>query len=155
MNKAWGIDDISKAAVDAGICFGDIDNDGRLDILGFKSQPKWNDPARVRVYHNELPPQHWLRIRPIGAAGNKSAAGAKIRLYEAGGLHDPKKLIAHEQVGIYARQVVHSYYSYAQTERHFGLGARASADVSVEFYPSGKRVDVSGAKANGAVSVKE
>ena len=44
-----------------------------------------------------------MRIRPIGAAGNKGAAGAKIRVYEAGGLGDAKKLIAYEQAGIYGR----------------------------------------------------
>jgi len=155
MNKAWGIDDVSKAAVDAGLCFGDIDGDGRLDILGYKAQPKWNDPARVRVYHNQLPPQHWVRIRPIGAAGNKGAAGAKIRVYEAGGLGDAKRLIAYEQVVIYGRQVVHSYYGYAETERHFGLGGRASVDVSVEFCPSGKKVDAKGVKADSTVKLNE
>ena len=36
MNKTWGIDDHSDCAVDAGICFGDIDGDGMLDVLGFK-----------------------------------------------------------------------------------------------------------------------
>lgn len=155
MNKVWGIDDEAKAAVDAGICFGDIDNDGRLDLLGYKAQPKWNDPARVKVYHNELPAQNWLRIRPIGAACNKSAAGAKIRIYEPGGLGDAKKLIAYEQVCIFGRQVVHSYYSYAQTERHFGLAGRQSVDVSVEFYPSGKVVSARGVKANSTTTISE
>jgi len=56
----------------------------------------------------------------------------------SGALGDSAKLVAYEQVGIYARQVVHSYYAYAQTERHFGLGSRTSVDVSVEFYPSGR-----------------
>lgn len=155
MNKAWGIDDVSKAAVDAGICFGDIDGDGRLDLLGYKAQPNWKDPARVKVYHNQLPMQNWVRIRPIGAAGNKGAAGAKIRVYEPGGLGDPKKLIAFEQVGIYGRQSVHSYYGLAETERHFGLGKRDSVDVSVEFYPSGKKVDSKGVKTGTTAKITE
>ena len=155
MNKAWGIDDASRAAVDAGICFGDIDGDGRLDIVGFRAQRRSNEPARLRVYHNQLPQQNWLRVRPIGAPGNKGAAGAKIRVYEAGAMGDARKLIAFEQVGIYARQVVHSYYSYAQTERHFGLYKRTGADVSVEFYPSGKKVEMHDAEANRTVAISE
>ena len=154
MNKTWGIDDQSNAAVDAGLCFGDIDGDGAIDILGY-SQVNAEKQARIRVYHNALPGQNWLNIRPIGRAGNKGAAGAKIRLYEAGGLGDPKKLLASEQVAIWARQVCHSYYSYAETERHFGLGPRQSVDVRVEFYPSGKTTETKNVPADSTIRVNE
>ena len=137
MTKAWGIDDHADAAVDAGICFGDIDGDGALDILGFKGGA-YTDNRRIKVYHNELPKRHWLNVRPVGLAGNKAAAGTKIRVYEEGGLGNAKQLVSYEQVAIWARQVCHSYYSYVQTERHFGLGDRKAVDLSVEFYPVGQ-----------------
>jgi hypothetical protein len=34
-NKTWGIEHKSAASVDDGLCFGDIDGDGRLDIVGY------------------------------------------------------------------------------------------------------------------------
>ncbi len=154
MNKAWGIDDYSDAAVDAGICFGDIDGDGMIDILGFKRVGD-RDQRRVKVYHNDLPKRNYLRVRPIGLAGNKAATGAKIRVYEAGGLGDVTKLVGYEQVAVWARQICHSYYSYTQTERHFGLGSRSAADVSVEFYPSGKKVEMKAVVANRTVIIEE
>ncbi len=154
MNKVWGIDDHSDAAVDAGLCFGDIDGDGALDILGFK-RVRDRDQRRVKVYRNELPRQKWVNIRPVGLSGNKNAAGSKIRVYERGGLNDPQKLLAYEQVAIWARQVCHSYYSYTETERHFGLGTREAVDVSVEFYPSGKKVEAKGVQAGTTVSIQE
>ena len=60
-----------------------------------------------------------------------------------------------EQVMILNSQSAHSYYSYAQTERHFGLGQLTTVDVRVEFYPSGKRVDRKAADANLAVVLSE
>src|SRR5258705_8669393 len=35
MNKAWRVEDNSAASVDDGLCFGDIDGDGGLDIIGY------------------------------------------------------------------------------------------------------------------------
>ena len=52
-------------------------------------------------------------------------------------------------------QIAHSYYSYAQTERHFGLGERKFIDVAVEFYPSGKRVEKKSAPANSTIVLTE
>ena len=52
-------------------------------------------------------------------------------------------------------QSAHSYYSYAQTERHFGLGERKAADVNVQFYPSGKRVEKKTVPANSIIVVSE
>lgn len=148
MNKKWGIKDTSPAAVDEGLCFGDVNEDGMLDIIGFTGA---DDKKRLAVYRNDLPKQNYLRIRPIGIPGNKGAAGAKIRVMEAGS----QKLVGFEQVVIAGRQCAHSYYAFTQTERHFGLGGRGSVDVSVEFYPSGKKVEKKGVKANATIEIAE
>lgn len=148
MNKAWGIKDASAAAVDDGHCFGDIDADGDLDVIGYASI---SDKRRVAVYRNDLPQQHWLNVRPIGRPGNRGAAGAKIRLTEP----NTGKLLWYEQVAIYDSQAAASYYSYAVTERHFGLGSRSAVDVSVEFYPSGVRVQQPGVQADRTITIAE
>lgn len=150
MNREWGIEDKSAASVDDGLCFGDWDGDGALDIVGYTGS--LDGQRQVRLYHNNLPARNWLRVRPVGAPGNRGAAGAKIRLTEAGA---PGKLLAFEQVMILNSQSAHSYYSYAQTERHFGLGARTTVEVSVEFYPSGKVVGRKGVPANSTVVISE
>lgn len=148
-NKSWGIEDKSAASVDDGLCFGDIDGDGDLDIIGYTGS--LDGQRMVKVYRNDLPAQNWMSIRLAGAAGNRSASGAKIRLTERG---QPDKLLWFEQVIILDSQSAHSYYSLAPTERHFGLGRRNEVDVSVEFYPSGKRVERK-AMANSKILISE
>jgi hypothetical protein len=149
-NPAWGIEDKSAASVDDGLCFGDVDGDGKLDIVGYAGS--LDSKRQVRVYHNDLPAQNWLRVRPVGTRGNRGAAGAKIWVTEPG---LPEKLVWFEQVMNLNSQSSHSYYSYPQTERHFGLGQRPTVDVSVEFYPSGKRVESKGVKANSTLVLSE
>ncbi len=149
MNKAWGIEDKSAASVDDGLCFGDIDGDGGLDIIGYTGSI--DRRREVKIYRNDLSPQNWLRVRLLGATGNRSAAGAKIRINEPG---QTNQLLWFEQVMILDSQSAHSYYSLAPTERHFGLGQRSEVSVSVEFYPSGKRVERE-AKANSILVISE
>jgi hypothetical protein len=149
MNRSWGIEDKSAASVDDGLCFGDIDGDGDLDIIGYTGS--LDGQRQVKVYRNELPGQKWLRIRLTGAAGNRGAAGAKIRLTERG---RADKILWFEQVTILDSQCAHSYYSLAPTERHFGLGRHSEVDVQVDFYPSGKRVKRT-AMANSTLPISE
>lgn len=150
MDKTWGIEDKSAASVDDGLCFGDIDGDGDLDIIGYTGS--LDSHRQVKVYRNDLPGQNWLRVRPIGAPGNRGAAGAKIRLTAPG---PDGQLLWYEQVMILNSQSAHSYYTQTQTERHFGLGQRKLVDVTVEFYPSGKRVEKKDVTANSTVLVSE
>jgi hypothetical protein len=147
-NAAWGIKDLSASSVDDGLCFGDIDGDGDLDVVGYRTA---GNQRRIDVYRNDLPARRWIRVRPVGAPGNRAAAGAKIRLFEAG----TETLLWHEEVGIFDRQEAHSSYTASQTERHFGLGTRESVDVRVQFHPSGKVAWVRGAKAGQTVEVRE
>lgn len=149
MNKRWGVEDKSAASVDDGLCFGDIDGDGDLDIIGYTGPLDAN--RQVKVYRNDLPAQNWLRVRLIGASGNRAAAGAKIRISER---RQPGKLLCFEQVTILDSQSAHSYYSLAPTEHHFGLGQRGEVDVRVEFYPSGRQLERK-AKANSTLLISE
>src|SRR4029079_4225860 len=100
---------------------------------------------------NNLPKQNWVRVCPVGAPGNKCAAGAKIRLYAPG----TRELLWYEQVAIWNSQSAQSYYGKDATERHFGLGKRDAVDVEVEFYPSGKKLVQQGVKANTVADVAE
>ena len=147
--RSWGVEDKSAASVDDGLCFGDIEGDGDLDIIGYTGS--LDAQRRVKVYRNDLPAQNWLRVRLTGAAGNRSAAGAKIRLTERG---QADKLLWFEQVTILDSQSAHGYYSLAPTERHFGLGRHTGVDVRVEFYPSARRVARS-AMANSTILISE
>jgi RNA polymerase sigma factor (sigma-70 family) len=148
MNDQWGIKDLAASAVDGGLCFGDLDNDGRLDIIGFKS---WAGRRPFAVYRNELPNRNWLRVRPIGPNGNIGATGSKIRMYAAG----TNELLWYDQIVNYDTEAAQNYYSQVETERHFGLGDRRTVDVEVEFYPSGKRIRVPKVPANTTLRIRE
>jgi glucose/arabinose dehydrogenase len=147
MNNAWGIEDIAASAVDDGLSFGDFDVDGDLDIIGYDEI--W--PSRtLKVYRNDLAPKNWVNVRPVGLAGNKGAAGAKISIYAPG----TSQLLWYEQVATYDFQVATSYYGHSETERHFGLGNRATVDVVVEF-PSGHVTRQNNVTANQTVRIVE
>ena len=147
MNDAWGITDVCPCSIDGGLAFGDIDDDGDLDIAGYANI---DEPYFVKLYRNDNPARNWLRVRPIGHAGNRGAAGAKIRLYASG----TQQLVGYESVAIYCFQAAASYYGRQVTERHFGLGGRTGVDVEVEFYPSG-RIVRRPANANEIVEIDE
>jgi hypothetical protein len=147
MNNAWGIQDTAAASLDDGLCFGDIDGDGRMDIIGYDQ----TYPTRtLTVYHNDLAPQHWLNVRPVGLAGNVGAAGATISVYAAG----TSQLLWYEQVGQYDFQVATSYYGYGQTERHYGLGSRTTVDIVVRF-ASGRVTRLTNVGADQTITVLE
>jgi MYXO-CTERM domain-containing protein len=148
-NKLWGDIVDTGNLPDSGFAFGDIDGDGDLDIIGYKVAD--SSDRQPNVYRNDLPKQNWVKVRPVGLPGNRGAAGAKISLYEAG----TTKLLWYDEVIIRAKQVQQNYYSFADTERHFGLGSRASVDVVVHFYPSNKEVKKSGVAANSTVRIGE
>jgi hypothetical protein len=148
-NKTWGgIVDIAEASVDNGFTFGDIDGDGDLDLIGYKTI----DPVRdLNVYVNQLPAQNWVNVRPVGLAGNHPAAGAEIRVYAAG----TTQLLWFEEISLYNKQAQQPYYAFGDTERHYGLGARTSVDVTVRFHPSNKVVRHDGVAANSTVRIGE
>lgn len=151
VNDRWGLPDFAYCDVDDGLCFGDVDQDGRLDLV--LANGAADDERRpVGVFLNRVANHHWLRVQLVGRPGNASATGAKIRVYKTG---LPERLLAYEQVTVWGRQSFHSYYAARQTERHFGLGEHTSVDVSVEYYPSGRRVERRSVSADQTVVIQE
>ena len=155
VNDLWKLPSSISPAVDEGACFGDIDGDGKLDIVTCTMRGPERKERGVAVFRNELPDQHWLNVQLEGVKGNASAISAKIRLYPANSSGSDRKLCGYEQVALWGRQSFHNYYSAAHTERHFGLGKRAQVDVEVEFYPSGKNVVLKDVRADRTVLVSE
>ncbi len=145
-NDTWGIPNGAWSAVDEGLCFGDVNGDGMLDLVCCAKGPEGKEKG-VALFRNDLPKKHWLRVRLVGKSGNRAAAGAVIRV-------TAEKISWTEPVAIWGRQSFHSYYAAAATERHFGLGDRERADVTVTF-PSGKRVEKKAVPADGTLVIEE
>ena len=117
-------------------CFGDLDNDGRIDVLVTA-----NDD-RPTLLHNESPPAGWLLLRltdkhgcctPVGTRCVATVNGRKLtRVLLGGG----------------------SYGGGSDPRVHFGLGAAAAADIVIHWL-SGRTQTLRGVKANQILVVHE
>ena len=127
-NNGHGFTDVSaksgavfqQAWVGRGIAVGDIDNDGRLDVV-----VSTND-GPAYVLHNETDSKnHWLTLALTGRTSNRDAIGAEIKVTTAGGLS--------QWVTV---STASSYLSASDKRAHFGLGAATAADIEIAW-PSG------------------
>lgn len=106
----------NRKIVGRGLAVGDIDNDGRLDVLLLQN----NGPALL--WHNETPTHnHWLTFKLIGTKSNRDGIGAVITVVAGGST----------QRG-FCRSGS-SYLSANDLRVHFGLGAAARADVTIRW----------------------
>ena len=103
-----------------GLAAGDLDNDGRVDIL-ILSQ---NQP--LAYFHNQTEGGHWLDPPAGGASSNRDAVGAKVTV-DAGG----RRFFAWRMGG-------GSYQSASDPRLHFGLGEIDRVESVEVTWPSGK-----------------
>jgi len=103
-----------------GAVFGDLDNDGDIDIVVLNSRQK---PTIIR--NDQRTGNHWVQITLRGTKSNRDAVGAKIKVV-AGNLTQVDEV--HSGRG---------YQSYWGPRLHFGLG-RATEITRIEIHwPSG------------------
>lgn len=109
--------------VSRGAAFGDLDNDGDLDIVVS------NNNGPVRLLQNQIGGQdHWLEVRLEGLRLNRYGIGARVRVLRPG--KDPLWGRVHTES---------SYLSAHDVRVHFGLGDKPEG-VGVEVYwPDGTR----------------
>ena len=109
-----------------GTAWGDIDNDGFLD-LGFATCRNTGAPLAVNTfYHNLGNGNNYLKIRPIGTTANRSAIGAKVWVTaNIGGGEVTQMREISSQSG---------YCGQNSLTAHFGLGdATVATEVRIEF----------------------
>ena len=136
---SFGFNDVSDRAGSVfeliessrGAAFGDIDNDGDIDILLSNS----NGP--LRLLRNEVGSRKsWLSLRLVGNGSSRDAIGAEVRL------------IRPQRIDLLRR--VHSDGSYCSANDlrpHFGLGDDRNLQTVVVAWPSGLTERFSGLQA--------
>jgi hypothetical protein len=122
-----------------GLAVGDIDNDGRMDVL-IVSQG-----APLALFHNQPTPSggHFLTLALEGVASNRDGVGAKVTV-TAGG---------RSQVA--ARFGGGSYLSASDPRLHFGLGTARRADRVEVCWPSGRLDAYKGLAADSGYRLRE
>jgi hypothetical protein len=110
-----------RAIVGRGLACGDIDNDGRIDLLITGT----GGPAQL-LRNTIAGGHHWLTIRAIDPAlGGRDAYGAEIRI--TSGSRKWWRLV----------QPGYSYLSSSDARAHFGLGNVPSIDSIQVLWPDG------------------
>ena len=114
-------DALQRLEVGRGAAVGDIDNDGRVDVL------VTNNNGPVRLLHNEAGSgQHWLEVRLEGVKSNRFGIGARVGIVRDG------------QDTVWRR--VHtdsSYLSASDVRVHFGLGRSPHVRSVMVEWPGG------------------
>jgi hypothetical protein len=114
--------DFQRAAAHRGAAFGDLDNDGRIDVvvtvLG----------GRAKLFHNtSVSDNHWIALKLIGTRSNRMGIGAEVRLTTG-------TVTQWNQV-----TTAVGYASSSDSRVHFGLGTATQIRELEVRWPSGAK----------------
>ena len=132
MGKSFAAPKVARSAA-----YGDIDNDGFLDVL------LTTNAGPAYLYHNEGGTNHSLRIKLVGTKSNRDGIGAVVRLYT--GSDRQWKMLRSGSSYLAANELVLT----------FGLGSQVKADQIEIQWPSGQVDKLSNVTAGQTVTVHE
>jgi len=105
-----------------GVAFGDLNNDGWLDVVMNCN----NEPA-VILENQRVGGNHWVMVDTVGTRGNRDGIGARVRVVGESGV---------EQYATVS--TASSYLSSNDKRAHFGLGRSNRVKLLEITWPSGK-----------------
>jgi enediyne biosynthesis protein E4 len=109
--------------VSRGAAFGDIDNNGAIDIVVANN----NGPVRLLLNQTKSRNRnHWLLVRLEARHGNRYGIGAKVEVRQRG-----RKLTRRAHTDS-------SYLSSNDVRVHFGLGEDARIETLIVYWPEGR-----------------
>jgi enediyne biosynthesis protein E4 len=131
--------DLQVRAVHRGAAFGDLNNDGKVDVVvsAIGGLPE--------ILYNTSPgDNHWILIQTVGVKSNRDGIGTRIKIVGESGL------VQYNHV-----TTAGSYASSSDPRVHFGLGKDATIKEIELRWPSGKIQTLRNVKADRILKITE
>jgi hypothetical protein len=116
----------------------DINHDGRQDLVVRQA-----GGGPIKLYKNEFPQKHWLKVSLRGVQSNRLGIGARL------------VVTAGERKVVRELYPANTYFSQAPALVHFGLGDAASVDNLTIRWPSGKEQKLGNLAADRHIIIRE
>jgi hypothetical protein len=129
----------ATANIARGLAYGDLDNDGKLDLL------ITTVAGPARLYHNVVSQSgHWLSVRALDPEhGERDAVGAEVRVH------------AGKRSWLRWINPAASFLCSNDPRAHFGLGPAAQVDDITILWPDGSRETFPGGKADRQLTLRK
>jgi hypothetical protein len=124
--------------VGRGAAFGDLNNDGRIDVVISNLE----DPPNV-LLNRDQSNNHWILIRCVGTKSNRQGIGARLSVTT-----DKSTQVAEVRSGC-------SFLSSSDPRVHFGLGRADHIKELTIRWPSGRRSVLTNVAADRVLTVTE
>ena len=137
VSEQWGL---RQAALSNGAAYGDLDNDGDLDLVIN------NINQQASVYRNELnnsAANHYLKIKLEGNNKNRFGLGAKIFCYTG------------NEFQFLEQMPTRGYQSSVSEILHFGLGKYAEVDSVKITWPGGNTETLHKLKPDNTITLRQ
>jgi hypothetical protein len=130
---------MSILAAHRGCAFGDLNNDGKMDLV----VSAIGSPAEL-LYNTSTDKNHWILIETVGVKSNRDGIGTRIKITGASGL-----------VQYNHATTAGSYASSSDPRVHFGLGVDTTIKEIELKWPSGTVQVLHNVKADQILRVTE